>query len=165
MEVQVHPLVHSALEKYGLVYQVLPCDPALADTAEFCAHYGFSLSQSSNTIIVALKGNPPSFVCCVVLATTKLDVNKKLREVTGKKGSFASMDETKEQTGMEIGGVVAIGVEHMPIYVDSEVFSQKEIIMGGGNRTSKLLLDPHELEKIPELQIIAGLAIPKNSGI
>lgn len=158
---ELHPLVKESLEKYGLDYKVFDCDPTLADTAAFCEHYGYQFEQSANTIIVALKTNPVNYVCCVVLATTKLDVNKKLREVTGKKGSFASMDQTREQTGMEIGGVVAIGIENMPIYVDATVFDQEEIVMGGGNRLTKVLLNPHELKKLPQVQIVQNLGLLK----
>ncbi|CAN5208694.1 YbaK/EbsC family protein [soil metagenome] len=155
---KLHPQVEDTLQKYGLTYNVFECDPRLADTAAFCEEYGFNLSQSANTIIVALKTNPVTFVCCVILATTKLDVNKKLRELSGKKGSFASQEQTVGQTGMEIGGVVAIGIENMPIYIDQEVFKQREIVMGGGNRSTKVLLNPEELKKLPNVQVIDSLA-------
>ena len=46
----------------------------------------------------------------------------------------------------------------MPVYVDSRVLEQSEVIMGGGNRTSKLILDPTELEKMPNVQMIEDLA-------
>lgn len=161
MVAELHSKVLQTLEKYGLIYRVFPCDPTLADTSAFCEQYGFELSQSANTIIVAAKSNPVTFVCCVVLATTRLDVNKKLRELTGKKGSFASMEQTVEQTGMETGGVVAIGIGDMPIYIDSAVLEQKEVVMGGGNRSTKILLDPKELQKLPQVQVIQGLATPK----
>lgn len=161
MTAELHSKVLQILKKHGLIYKVFPCDPTLADTVAFCEHYGFDLSQSANTIIVALKTNPATFVCCVVLATHRLDVNKKVRELTGKKGSFASMDQTVQQTQMEIGGVTAIGVEKMPIFVDSAVMEQQEIVMGGGNRSTKVLLDPKELNKIPQVQIIESLAAPK----
>jgi len=154
----LHPKVYAALIKYELMYKVFQCDPTLADTAAFCEHYGFRPSQSANTIIIASKSLPVTYVCCVVLATTKLDVNKKLRELTGKKASFASMDQTIGQTGMEIGGVTAIGIENMPIYIDSAVMLEKEIVLGGGNRSTKVLLNPQELKKIPTIEIIDGLA-------
>lgn len=156
--VELHQKVKEGLEKYALNYKVFGCDPTLADTAAFCEHYGFTLSQSANTIIIALKPNPVTFVCCVVIATTRLDVNKKLREITGKKGSFASMEQTTDQTGMEIGGVTAIGIEGMPIYIDAAVFDQQEVVLGGGNRSTKVLLNPKELEKLPNVQIIENLA-------
>jgi hypothetical protein len=32
--------VRSALVEIGVEYEMVPCDPELADTAAFCAHYG-----------------------------------------------------------------------------------------------------------------------------
>lgn len=60
-----------------------------------------------------------------------------------------------------IGGVTAIGIENLPIYVDEAVMQQDKVVMGGGNRSSKLILDPAELKKLPNLEIIAELAKPK----
>ncbi len=34
--------------------------------------------------------------------------------------------------------------------------------MGGGNRSSKLLLNPQELLKLPHVEVIEGLAKPKD---
>ena len=90
----------------GLPYEVIEIDPALADTALFCEHYGFPMQQSGNTIIVASKKEPKVFVACVVLATTMVDVNKRVRKLMGvSKASFASAEEMKKLTGMEVGGV------------------------------------------------------------
>ena len=124
--------------------KILGCDPELADTAAFVEHYGFTLDQSANTILVASKKvEPTKYAACVVLASTRPDVNKavcKLLEV--KRASFVSGEETVAQTDMMIGGVVAIGIENLPIYIDQAVMDQEKVIMGGGNRSSKLLLDP-----------------------
>ena len=49
------PAVAAALAEHGLSYEVLACDPDLADTAAFCDHYGFTLDQSANTILVTSK--------------------------------------------------------------------------------------------------------------
>jgi prolyl-tRNA editing enzyme YbaK/EbsC (Cys-tRNA(Pro) deacylase) len=38
---------------------------------------------------------------------------------------------------------------------------QSEVIMGGGNRTSKLRLDPRELAKLPGVEVVEGLANPR----
>ncbi len=159
MSEQLDPRVLSILEKYNLEYKVFECDPELADTYAFCKTYGFSLSQSANTIIVASRTEPTVYACCVVLATTKLDVNKKVAELLGtKRLSFATAEQTTEITGMMIGGVVAIGIENMPIYVDAAVFDNEEIVMGGGNRSTKLLINPEELKKLPNVKIIEDLA-------
>lgn len=152
--------VQDALQKYSLIYEELECDPSLADTAAFCEHYGFSLQQSANTIIVVSKSEPIQYAACLVLADSRLDVNKTVRKLMDvKKISFASAEQTIALTGMMIGGVVIFGLpEDLPIYVDSRVMEQEKIVLGGGNRSSKTLLNPKELRKLPNVQIIEGLA-------
>jgi len=154
----------ASLDQAGLNYRVLDCDPTLADTAAFCEHYHFSLSQSANAIIVAGKADPVVFACCIVLATTKLDVNKTICRLLGvKRASFASGEQTKVLTGMEIGGVTPFGIpSDIPIYIDAAVLDQAEVVMGGGNRSSKIILDPGELRRVPGARIVEGLAKPKS---
>ncbi|QQS18109.1 hypothetical protein IPL68_05730 [Candidatus Saccharibacteria bacterium] len=158
---EVSSQVKATLVKYGIRSETLACDPELADTAAFCEHYGFTLEQAANTILVASKKTEPvKYAVCVVLGTTRLDVNKKVCELLGvKRASFADAETTRALTGMEIGGVVAIGTpENLPIYIDSRVLEQEKVVMGGGNRTSKLVLDPKELQKLTNVQIIQQLA-------
>jgi hypothetical protein len=60
-------LVQRALLSNDVAYEVLPCDPDMADTAAFCAHYGFAIEQAANTILVASKKvAPPKYAACVV---------------------------------------------------------------------------------------------------
>ena len=141
----------------------MDCDPNLADTAAFCEAYGFTAEQSANTIIVASKKvEPVQYAVCVVLATTRLDVNKKVCELMGiKKASFADGETTVQLTGMMIGGVTAVGIADLPIYVDSHVMQQPKVVMGGGNRSTKLILNPQELTKLPNAQVVENLAQPK----
>ena len=159
-ETKLHPLVEEAVTQYDIAHQVLPCLPELADTAAFCEHYGFSLDQSANTILVASrKVEPTRYAVCVVLGVTRLDVNQKVCELLDvKRASFADGDATVERTGMMIGGVTAIGVVDIPIYVDSAVMQRREVVMGGGNRTSKLLINPQELLKLPHIIVVDNLA-------
>src|SRR5215467_1844578 len=128
------PLVEQALAHYGMTYTVLECTPELADTAAFCEHYHVSLEQAANTILVASrKAEPTKYAVCVVLGTTRLDVNQKVCELLGvKRASFADADTTVQRTGMLIGGVTAIGIVDLPIYVDSAVMGQPHVVMGGG---------------------------------
>ena len=153
--------VKTALDAYGIRHEVLACDPNLADTAAFCEHYGFTLEQAANTILVASrKTEPTRYALCVMLGTTRLDVNKKVCELLGvKRASFANAETTRELTGMEIGGVVAIGTpEDIPTYIDSRVLTQEKVVMGGGNRTSKLVISPQELLKLPNAEVTQNLA-------
>src|ERR1017187_9964776 len=122
-EPTLDPLVQRAMLSNDVVCEVLPCDPDMADTAAFCAHYGFAMEQAANTILVASKKvAQPKYAACVVLGTTRLDVNKKVSELLAvKRLSFADEETTLGLTGMMIGGVTAFGLGDLPIYVDSAV--------------------------------------------
>lgn len=143
-------------------YELFPCDPALADTAAFCAAYGFALEDSANTIVVIGKSNPPVFAACVVLATHRLDVNRAVREQLGtRKASFAPAEETRVITGHEIGGVTVFGLpEDLPILVDAAVMSRPRIVLGGGSRSWKVIAPPSILLTLPNVAVIDGLANP-----
>ena len=145
----------------GLPYEVIEIDPALADTAMFCENYGFPMEHSGNTIIVASKKEPKLFVACVVLATTRLDVNKCVRKLMRvSKVSFASAEEMKILTGMEIGGVTPFSLpEEMKLYVDSRIMELNWVILGGGGRNQKLKISPDAFHKIGA-EIVENLALP-----
>ena len=104
-EPTLDPLVQRAMLSNDVAYEVLPCDPNMADTAAFCAHYGFAIEQAANTILVASKKvAPPKYAACVLLGTTRLDVNKKVSELLAvKRLSFADEETTMDLTGMMIG--------------------------------------------------------------
>src|SRR5581483_7697122 len=98
--------VRGVLDALGVPYEIMTIDPAFADTAQFCEKYGIPLDQSANTIIVASKKEPKQYCACLVLATTRLDVNHGVRKLMNvSRVSFASAEETKALTGMLIGGV------------------------------------------------------------
>lgn len=158
----LHPAVASRLAELGVSFAVMECDPDFADTAEFCARYGVAPADSANTIVVASKRPPDVFGVCVALATTRLDVNRAVRDSLGvKKLSFAPADVTLELTGMEIGGVTPFGLPPgLPVLVDAAVLEREEIVLGGGNRTSKLRMDPSQLRRLPDVRVIDGLAVP-----
>jgi prolyl-tRNA editing enzyme YbaK/EbsC (Cys-tRNA(Pro) deacylase) len=147
------------LNASGVAYEVVDCDPDLADTAEFCEAYGYSPDVSANTILVVGKSEPPTYAACIVLATTRLDVNKVVRKRLGaKKASFASGDDTVALTGMQIGGVTPFGLPaDLPIWVDARVMERKRIILGGGSRSRKVLADPAVLTAIGA-EVVADLA-------
>jgi hypothetical protein len=68
----LHPDVAAALALFDLTHDVLACPPELADTADFSAHYGFSLDEAANTILVASrKVEPTRYAVCVVLGSTR----------------------------------------------------------------------------------------------
>jgi prolyl-tRNA editing enzyme YbaK/EbsC (Cys-tRNA(Pro) deacylase) len=148
------------LDALGVPYELFPCDPALADTAAFCAAYGFDPDQSANTILVIGKADPPRYAACVVLATTRLDVNRVVRDKLGtRKASFATPDATREITGHEIGGVTVFGLpDGMPIWVDARVMDRERIVLGGGSRSWKVIGPPAILERLPNVEVVPELA-------
>jgi prolyl-tRNA editing enzyme YbaK/EbsC (Cys-tRNA(Pro) deacylase) len=156
----LHASTRDALDRRGLAYEVMPCDPALADTAAFVEAYGVPPERSANTIVVASKGAKPTYAACVLLATTSLDVNNVVRRIMEvRKASFAGADPVRELTGMEIGGVTPFGLpDDLPILVDARVVEPDWIILGGGNRSSKLRLAPSALTALPSVRMIDGLA-------
>jgi prolyl-tRNA editing enzyme YbaK/EbsC (Cys-tRNA(Pro) deacylase) len=156
----LYPGVRDALNRLGLHTEVMPCDPELADTAAFCAAYGVDPGDSANCIVVAGKAEPRVYCACLVLATTRLDVNRVVTRLLGvRKASFASAEETREVTGMLIGGVTPFGLpDGLPVYVDGRVMTRPSVVVGGGTRSAKLRLAPGGLRRIPGVEVVEGLA-------
>jgi len=144
----------------GLPWELFPCDPELADTARFCEAYGFALEDSANTIVVVGKAEPRRYAACIVLAPDRLDVNRTVKARLGtRKASFAGADETRELTGMEIGGVTPFGLPaELPVWVDAAVMTRPRIVLGGGSRSWKVLAAPTILLGLPNVEIVEGLA-------
>ena len=157
------PEVSADLARLGVDFEIMECDPALADTAAFVEAYGIPLEQSANTIVVASKGAEPTYVVCVLLATTSLDVNKVVRREMGvRKASFAGADPVRALTGMEIGGVTPFGLpSDLSVLVDARVMEPEWIVLGGGNRSSKLKLAPDALRRLPSVRVVEGLAFAR----
>lgn len=165
----IEAAVRDALDSTGIEYELLPCDPDFADTAAFCARYGVAPEDSANAIIVAGKpgGSGPAgprprrHVCCVVLATTRLDVNGAVRRRLGvKRASFASADETRDVTGMAIGGVTPVALPgDLPVWVDARVMLRERVVIGGGSRSLKVRVTPDLFRHLPNTEIVDQLAI------
>lgn len=157
----LHPAVLAGLTERRIDFEVMECDPELADTARFVAAYGVPLERSANTIVVASKGAVPVYVACVLLATTSLDVNNVVRREMGvRKASFAAADPVRALTGMETGGVTPFGLPpDLALLVDARVMEPEWIVLGGGNRSSKLKVAPDSLMRLPSARVIEGLAV------
>ena len=153
--------VTAALGELGVSYEIVQIDPAFADTTDFCERYGFPLETSGNTIVVASKRGEKKYCACIVQASARLDVNKTVKRLMGvSRASFASAEETKELTGMMIGGVTAFALPvGLPVYADPNLLSQEYVILGSGSRSSKLKIAPKDLGKIPGARFIDGLAM------
>ena len=151
----------SVVEQLGVPYEVLPCEPEFADTAAFCAQYGHPADHAGNTIIVASKKEPKQYAACVVVATTRLDVNRAVRDLLGvAKVSFASAEEMQARTGMKVGGVTVFGLPpNLPLYVDTRVMALDYVILGSGGRHAKVKVSPEVFHRLPQARVVAGLAL------
>ena len=161
VESEIETSVLETLRGKNIQYEVIPCLPELADTAEFCSYYGYPLENSGNTIIVVGKADPKRFAACIIRASVRLDVNHTVRSLLNvRRASFASKEETLEITNMQIGGVTIFGLpENLPIYMDSGLKNLEFLLVGSGTRRSKLKFHPSELAKIPGASFIDHLVV------
>jgi prolyl-tRNA editing enzyme YbaK/EbsC (Cys-tRNA(Pro) deacylase) len=142
---------------------VAPIDGELADTAAFCAAYQVGLDVSANCVVVAGKREGEvRYAACMVLATTRADVNGVVRRhMDVRKASFAPMAEAVELTGMEYGGITAIGLpKEWPLLVDAAVAAAPYVIIGSGVRRSKIALPGAALAALPGAVTVEGLGVP-----
>jgi prolyl-tRNA editing enzyme YbaK/EbsC (Cys-tRNA(Pro) deacylase) len=141
---------------------VAEIDPALADTAAFCERYGVGLEQSANCVVVAgRRGETTTLAACVVLATTRADVNGVVRRrLDVRKASFASVSTAVEASGMEHGGITPVGLpEGWPVLVDGAVPEQAWVVVGSGLRRSKLVLPGALLATLPHAEVLERLGV------
>jgi prolyl-tRNA editing enzyme YbaK/EbsC (Cys-tRNA(Pro) deacylase) len=142
---------------------VAPIDPTLADTAAFCEAYQVALDASANCVVVTGKrAGEARYAACVVLATTRADVNTVVRRhLDVRKASFAPMDDAVARTGMEYGGITPIGLPaDWPVLVDPRVTATPYVVIGSGVRHSKLVVPGPALATLPGAVVLAGLARP-----
>jgi prolyl-tRNA editing enzyme YbaK/EbsC (Cys-tRNA(Pro) deacylase) len=159
----VGPPVAAALAGWGRTGDVVaaPIDPTLADTAAFCAEYGVELADSANCVVIAgRRGELTRYCACIVLATTKADVNGVVRRrLDARKASFAPMADAVALTGMEYGGITAIGLPvDWPILIDAAVLERGTVVIGSGLRRSKIALPSAALADLPGAEVVTGLA-------
>ena len=139
---------------------VAEIDPDLADTAAFCERYGVAPTESANcVVIVGRREGETRFAACVVLATTRADVNNVARRALDvRKASFAATDLAVAETGMEYGGITPIGLPaDWPVLIDAAVAASAQVVIGSGVRRSKLALAGKTLADLPGAVVIEGL--------
>ena len=140
---------------------VAAIDPELADTAAFCDRYAVSPRESANCVVIAgRREGEVRFAACVVLATTRADVNNVARRALDvRKASFAATDLAVAETGMEYGGITPIGLPATwPVLIDAAVAASPQVVIGSGLRRSKLALAGTTLADLPGAAVIEGLA-------
>lgn len=132
--------------------RVAEIDPTLADTAAFCEAYDVAPEASANCVVVfGRRGEESTFAAVIVLATDRADVNKTVRKELGmRKMSFADQGTVERLTGMSQGGITPVGLpDGWPILIDEAVVAAGPVVIGGGVRHSKLLVDGASLAELP----------------
>jgi prolyl-tRNA editing enzyme YbaK/EbsC (Cys-tRNA(Pro) deacylase) len=99
---------------------------------------------------------------CLVLATTRADVNNVVRKrLDVRKASFLAMEEAVVATGMEYGGITPIGLpDDWPVLVDASVVDIPYVIVGSGVRRSKIAIPGKALAALPSAEVVEGLGRP-----
>ena len=138
----------------------MDCDPNMADTQIFCKEYNIKLEDSVNAIIVKTKTGKLKYVTCALLAINRLNINNVIRKkLDARKVSFANTEETIKLTNMEIGGVTPLTLpSNLPIWIDSKIMKRDSIVLGGGNRSSKIKISPKIFNFTNNTEIVDNLA-------
>ncbi len=128
--------------------RVAAIDPALADTAAFCAAYDIAPEVSANcVIVVGRRGEARTHAAVLVLATMRADVNGVVRgELGARKCSFAPQEEAVTLSRMEFGGITPVGLPaDWPVLLDESVLAAGDVVIGSGLRRSKILVPAAQL--------------------
>ena len=142
---------------------VSPIDDDLADTAAFTDAYGVPPEASANCVVVAARrAGQTTMAACVVLATTRADVNGLVRRHLGaRKASFAPQDVAVAESGMAYGGITPVGLpSDWPVLVDPAVAAADWVVIGSGSRGSKLAVPGSALTALPAAVVLEGLGQP-----
>jgi prolyl-tRNA editing enzyme YbaK/EbsC (Cys-tRNA(Pro) deacylase) len=139
---------------------VVEIDPALSETAATQETYGLRPDMLANCVVVGgRREGKERLAACVVLATTRADVNGLVRRYLDvRKASFLPMDRAVGLTGMEYGGITPIGLPgDWPVLVDRKVIDTEVVVLGSGVRRSKILAPGALLGSLPQAEVVDGL--------
>jgi prolyl-tRNA editing enzyme YbaK/EbsC (Cys-tRNA(Pro) deacylase) len=157
------PPVATALGRLPGPAWVARIDDDLADTAAFTAAYDVPPEASANCVVVAARrAGVTTMAACLVLATTRADVNGLVRRhLEARKASFAPQDVAVAESGMAYGGITPVGLpEGWPVLVDAAVAAADWVVVGSGNRGSKLALPGPVTAALPHAVVLDGLGQP-----
>ena len=135
-------------------------DPDLADTAAMTAAHALPLPASGNCVVVAgQRAGDERIAGCVVPATTRADVNTRVRKLLDvRKASFLAMDRAVQESGMEYGGITPVGLPgEWRLLVDAALVEEPVVILGSGLRRSKLIMRGADLATLPRVEVIDDL--------
>ena len=162
-ELLARPVLAAILGPIGNQAFVAEIDPGLADTAALTAAHGLNPDDSANCVIVLGKrGGDLRPAACVILSSTRADVNGIVRKhLDARKASFAPQEWAIDETTMEYGGITPVGLPAAwPILIDRAVAEREWVIVGSGLRRSKLVLAGSALSLLAGAVVLDGLGKP-----
>jgi prolyl-tRNA editing enzyme YbaK/EbsC (Cys-tRNA(Pro) deacylase) len=162
----VGPPVAAALGALPGPAWVASIDDELADTAAFTEAYGVPPEASANCVVVAARrAGMTTLAACLVLATTRADVNGLVRRhLDARKASFAPQDVAVAESGMAYGGITPVGLPSgWPVLVDAAVAAADWVVVGSGIRGSKLALPGRVVAALPGAVVLEDLGRPLTS--
>jgi len=145
---------------------VVEIDPAISDTAATQQAFGLALDTLANCVVVGGKREGSERIAaCVVLATTRADVNNAVKRLLDvRKASFLPMERAVELTGMEYGGITPVGLpDGWPLLIDRRVVDSDLLVFGSGIRRSKILMSGALVASLPGAQIVDGLGLAQQA--
>ena len=111
--------VRERLATLGVEHEIVECDPDFADTAAFCARYGVPREQAANTIVVAARARIPRSRARASFSrpagSTSTTPSATCSGYARRRSPRA--EQTRELTGMMIGGVTPFGLDRRPAAV------------------------------------------------
>lgn len=146
---------------------VVEIDPDVSDTAATQREFGLDPDMLANCVIVAGKRDGQErLAACLVLATTRADINGVVRRrLDVRKASFLPTERAVGLTGMEYGGITPIGLPAAwPVLVDAAVLARPMVVIGSGIRRSKIMLTGALVGTLPSAVVIDGLGLPVGLG-
>ncbi|WP_203337739.1 YbaK/EbsC family protein [Nocardioides limicola] len=141
---------------------VVEIDPAIADTAALVDAYDLDITASVNCVLVAgSRAGDERVAACLIPAHTRADVNRVVRRLLDvRKCSFLPQERAVAESGMEYGGITALGLPaHWRVLVDGRVQSVEAAVIGSGVRRSKLVIAGRVLAQWPGAEVIDGLGV------
>jgi prolyl-tRNA editing enzyme YbaK/EbsC (Cys-tRNA(Pro) deacylase) len=157
------PPVAAALRGLTGRVWVARIDDDLADTAAFTEAYAVPPEASANCVVVAARrAGVTTLAACLVLATTRADVNGLVRRhLDARKASFAPQDVAVAESGMAYGGITPVGLPTgWPVLVDAAVAAADWVVIGSGTRGSKLAIPGQIAAALPNAVVLDGLGQP-----
>lgn len=146
-------------------FLVAKINPEFADGNKLCEQYNIDKKIGFNCLIVECKRNEIVKYCALVVPIGyKYNMGSVVRRYTNSRVvSVANLDYVLEKTGMEYGSITPIGLpSDWKIFVDPLIKEQEQIIIGGGYVKSKISLPAELFLKLPNVEIVEGIAKEAN---